>query len=637
MFRPAPMKRFYLTIYTEKETEIIEALGKIGSVQLIREYAVRTPPKAEELRIFENYKRLFEKVKSLSSLLTPEEKKKSFLRVLLELFKRPERAPGGVKMGLSLDEINSYLTQTESEVDKLARLKEIGEEITELKKFSLLEKHGISPDNLGNYEHIFVKAGIVSKVIEPKLPEYTRGMNISYDFIPWKNTDELVVIAGPIENRSETEEILARLNFDELKPSDTIKARNVSEQLAGKEKEEENLKKELLKIAEEFSKRSVELEPIMRTIYEREQARASINRVGSFSVIHGWVPKIELARFEKVVQKTAGENFVLDVEDPSPNEEPPIMIRSSGIVKIFDPIIQIRGRPNYNEINPTPIVTFLFLIMFGMMFGDVGQGAVFAALGYALTRGRSERLRKIGGMLAICGILAIVFGFLYGSVFLAEILHPILFRPLNDIMLIIKIAFIFGAAQITLGIVLNIVNKTIQRNRVEVLGGAYGIAGLVFYLGFISIVFLSGLSIGRLTQNLAVIAVTLAALGVIIVTPLLKSFSRKERLTVGALESFKELLDVPITFLANSVSYLRIAALALIHGAFSLLAISLTSGAGLFKALPVYIMLNLLVLVLEGLIVSVQALRLIYYEFFSKFYSGRGAPYSPFKMGIDQA
>ena len=84
-----------------------------------------------------------------------------------------------------------------------------------------------------------------------------------------KNTDELVVIAGPIENRGETEEILARLNFDELKPSDTIKARNISEQLAEKEEEEGNLKKELLKIAEEFSKRSVELEPIMRTIYER--------------------------------------------------------------------------------------------------------------------------------------------------------------------------------------------------------------------------------------------------------------------------------------------------------------------------------------------------------------------------------
>jgi vacuolar-type H+-ATPase subunit I/STV1 len=78
-------------------------------------------------------------------------------------------------------------------------------------------------------------------------------------------------------------------------------------------------------------------------------------------------------------------------------------------------------------------------------------------------------------------------------------------------MLIIKIAFVFGGTQITLGIILNIVNKTIQRDRVGVLGGAYGIAGLVFYLGFISLVFLSGLSIGRLTQNLAVIAVTLAA------------------------------------------------------------------------------------------------------------------------------
>jgi V/A-type H+-transporting ATPase subunit I len=635
MFRPAPMKKFYLTIYSEKEAEIIEALGKIGFVQLIKEYAGRTPPKAEELRIYASYKRLLEKAKSLSALLAPEEKKKPFPKILLELFMRPEHAPRGIKTGLSLDEISSYLSQTESEVDKLTRLKEIGEEITELKMFSLLEKKGISPDSLGDYEHVFVKAGKINKVVEQKLPELTEGMSVTYEFVPWSTTDELFVISGQIEDRSRAEEILSRLNFEELKPSYAIKSQNISEQLAEGQKEEETLKKELLKITEEFSKRSFELEPIMRTIYEREQAIAGISKVESFSVIHGWVPKAELDRFEKVVKKSADDKFVLDIEDPSPNEEPPIMIRSSGVVKYFDPIIQIWGRPNYHEINPTPIVTLLFLIMFGMMFGDVGQGAVFAVLGYALARGRSERLQKIGGMLAICGISAIIFGFLYGTFFLAEILHPLFFRPLNDIPLIIKIAFVFGVTQITLGIIINIVNKAVQRNRASLLGGIYGIAGLVFYLGFISLVFLSGLSIGKVGQNLAVLVVTLVALGVIIVTPVLTSFSRKESLSKGALESFREMVELPTTFVANSVSYLRIAALALIHGAFSLLAISLTAGFGVLLALPIYFVLNLLVLVLEGLIVSVQALRLIYYEFFSKFYSGRGTQFSPFKIKLD--
>jgi V/A-type H+-transporting ATPase subunit I len=635
MFRPAPMKKFYLTIYSEKEAEIIEALGKVGFVQLIKEYAGRTPPKAEELRIFESYKRLLEKAKTLSALLALEEKKKPFPNVLLELFRGPERAPRGIKTGLSLDEISSYLSQTESEVDRLARLKDVGEEITGLKMFSLLEKRGISPDTLDDYEHVFVKAGIINKGVEEKLTELTEGMSVTYEFVSWSATDDLFVISGQIEDKSRAEEILSRLNFEELKPSDAIKSQNISKQLEERKKEEEALKKELLKITKEFSERSLELEPIMRTIYEREQAIAGISKVESFSVIHGWVPKAELDRFEKVVKKSAADKFVLDIEDPSPNEEPPILIRSSGIVKYFDPIIQIWGRPNYHEINPTPIVTFLFLIMFGMMFGDVGQGAVFAVLGYALARGRSGRLQKIGGMLAICGVSAIIFGFLYGTFFLAEILHPLFFRPLNDIPLIIKIAFVFGVTQITLGIIINIVNKAVQRDRASLLGGIYGIAGLVFYLGFISLVFLSGLSIGRVGQSLAVLVVTLAALGVIIVTPVLTSFSRKERLSIGVLESFRELVELPTTFVANSVSYLRIAALALIHGAFSLLAISLTAGFGVLLALPIYLALNLLVLVLEGLIVSVQALRLIYYEFFSKFYSGRGTQFSPFKIKID--
>ena len=631
MFRPAPMKRFYLTIPTEKEDEVIESLGKFGSAHLIRDYAVRTPPRAEDFKISENYTRLREKVKSVYSLADRKKGKKSFFGTLKILFTSGKRLPGVFDTKLSTDEVSAYLAETESKIDRIARLKELEREINELKKFSLLEKHELAPDALGDFEHVFVRAGLINKAMIPRLLKYTRGTSVSCDFMQWSMADELAVIAGSIEDKGRIGEILVRLNFDEVKPSDTIKAKQIDKQIAEKGEEAENLKNELLKVADDFNKKSAEIQPIVGRILKREYAKNGISRSGSFSVIQGWVPKSKLAEFENALKKNASEDLVLDVEDPPADEEPPVFTKSAGILKYFDPIIQIRGRPDYHEINPTPIVTILFTIMFGMMFGDIGQGAVFVVLGYALTRGRSDRMRKIGGMLAICGASALFFGFMYGAVFLAEIMPAILFRPLHDINLMIKIAFLFGVAQITFGIVLNIVNKTIQKERANLLGGPHGIAGLTFYLGFISLVLLSGLSITRIGQFLPVLILTFGALAVVIITPMLKAIAHKERFSAGAIESVKELFEVPITFLANSVSYLRIAALALIHGAFALLASTMADGLGVFGIL-IYLLLNVLVLGLEGLIALVHTIRLIYYEFFTKFYSGTGKPYKPFKI-----
>lgn len=631
MFRPTPMKKFYLTIQTEKEDETVEALGKGGLAQLICEYAIRTPPKTDDLKIFESYRRLLEKIKTLPPLEPSKKEKKSFKRIIGDLFKKQGRTKKVTEKELNHEDIGSYFAETESKIDKAARLREIDEEISELKKFLVLEKNGIAVGTLGNYEHVFVKAGFLNKDQVMKFPEYVRGINIEYNFKPFSDASELVVIAGSVDKRTEVEDILTHLNFDELRPPEAVKGRGIEEQVEEKEKEAEALRTVLLETVEEFGRMSAAFEPSMRVITKKDQARNCISRTGSFSVIRGWVPKGKLDDFRNLVKQVAGENFVLDVEDPSANEKPPIMTKSYGFMKYFDPIIQIRGMPDYNEINPTPIIIILFLAMFGMMFGDIGEGVVFIILGYIFTKTKSNMLQKIGGLLALCGISATVFGFMYGAVFLAEVVHPILFRPLTDIMLTIKIAFIFGVVQITLGMVINIINKTIQRDKADVLGGSHGIAGLVFYLGFISLVFLSGLSIGKIGQYPLVLAVTFGALAVVVATPTLKAIRSKHRLSSGAMESGIALFEVPITFLANSVSYLRIAALALIHGAFALLASQLTGGGGIL-VIPIYLMLNILVIGLEGMVVMVQTLRLIYYEFFTKFYSGTGTPYRPFKI-----
>jgi V/A-type H+-transporting ATPase subunit I len=631
VFRPIPMKKFYLTIYTEKEEETIEAIGREGLAQLTCEYCVGAPSRAEELEIFEHYGGLTEKVKSLPLLEPSEKERKSFKNVLWNMFKREGRTQKVPEVRLNTEEIGAYLAETELKIGNVARLKELGEEIAGLKKFLVLEENGIALGTLGNYKHVFVKAGFLNKKLLTKFSEYMQGINVAYDFKPFSTTNEFAVIAGPIEKLTEVEEALTNFNFDELKPPEAAKAVGISEQIAEKEKEAKALKAMLLETVEEFSQRSAELDPIIRTTMKLDKARSGISRTGSFSVIQGWIPKDNMKDFRSTVKKTVGEKFVLEIKNPTAKDKPPIVIRSHGVIKYFDPIIRIRGMPDYNEINPAPIITILFLAMFGMMFGDIGEGVLFIIMGYVLTKKKSEMLQKIGGLLALCGVSASIFGLMYGSVFLAEVIRPILFRPLTDVMLIIKIAFYFGIAQITLGMVLNIANKAIQKDRFDLLGGGHGIAGLSFYLSFISLVLLSNLKIGAVLGFPLLLAVMLGALAVVVVTPVLKSYAKKEKLSHGAFEGVRELFEVPITLLANSVSYLRIAALALIHGAFALLAASFTVGLGTISAVLVYVMLNALVLALEGLIAAIQTLRLIYYEFSTKFYSGTGTAYVPFE------
>ncbi len=339
------------------------------------------------------------------------------------------------------------------------------------------------------------------------------------------------------------------------------------------------------------------------------------------------------------------ENVYLKLEDPKSEDKVPSRFENRGILGPFSLFVNIQGTPGYFELNPTPIYAALFITMFGLMFGDMGEGAIFVLLGYLLTRKKTglfsfsqNTTRRLGQIIICCGISAIFFGFLYNEFFLMEILPTSILNPLQNFSQIITIALIFGAVQITLGLILNIINRLRRRELSLAILSGRGITGLVFYLTGIvlAVTYLRRMDFSVFLQQDTIVfsVIALAALVLIFFFPLIESrIERKKGMLFDQIVmGFGEGFEIFLSYLTNSVSYIRLAAFAIAHGA---LAYAATVFGGTIGNIPSLLIMNVIVFLIEGFAAFIQSTRLMYYEFSTKFFIGKGISYRPFKTKFE--
>jgi V/A-type H+-transporting ATPase subunit I len=236
---------------------------------------------------------------------------------------------------------------------------------------------------------------------------------------------------------------------------------------------------------------------------------------------------------------------------------------------------------------------------------------------------------KLGGILATCGISAVFFGALYGEFFLAEAFHPIFVNPIEGLTTIIIVSLLFGVVQLALGLVLRIVNLIRMREKIE---AAFGGVRLVYYGAgvVLAIKFATSMSFGIFTENLWLTVTALVALALLFFSPAIHGAIKKElKFGQDIMKGASEFIETFLSYLTNSISYVRLAAFAIAHAALGLSAVILAETIGV---LPSYVVMNFLVMTIEALGVFIQCMRLTYYEFFTKFYSGGGVPYRPFSL-----
>lgn len=357
-------------------------------------------------------------------------------------------------------------------------------------------------------------------------------------------------------------------------------------------------------------------------------------------LLSGFVKADEVDHYKAIFKDLPS---TIEVKDPSevPDLECPTLLKNNWFAKPFEMFLGMYGVPKYTDFDPTGFMAFTYCLLFGIMFGDLGQGLVLFILGLVF-----EKKGQIFGIINRCGITSMIFGFLFGSVFgYEELLNPVhqsLFgvrEKLFDVMaqsstMVLLIgAVAIGAVLILTTQCMNIVNRFKHHQLGDAIFSQNGIAGLVFYGGIVFAI-VATMLLGWNVFNPVY-------LGFFIVLPVI-SFVMKEPLSNAVehktvkpeegwggyiAQSIFELIDVLLTFVTNSMSYLRVGGFVLSHAGMMLVVMTLVEMTG--KAgVAVLIFGNIFVMVLEGLIVGIQTLRLEYYEMFSRYYDAGGVQFN---------
>jgi V/A-type H+-transporting ATPase subunit I len=412
---------------------------------------------------------------------------------------------------------------------------------------------------------------------------------------------------------------------------------------------------ELDALAEQSGQPLVQIAALARLEQSFLEVGGNFPRTEATILIGGWVPTADSSNLiAHVKQITAGRCAVqLSAPERFAEEQPPVLLRNPWFLRPFQSLVAAYGLPQYQELEPTLFFAISYLVMFGMMFGDAGHGAVlmFAGLITGLTAAR-ETLRHAGLLLLLGGMSSLAFGLLYGSCFgLAAIKKYAMWHdPLEgDPVQLIHAAIGFGIVLISLGLILNVINRF---RRGEILGTVFhkfGILGLLFYWGALLLILRRAeLKSAGLFPTALIVFLVLPLLGWVLKAPIEYLLHRRAiRLpepVSGPAPAFAESLvgafEGVLTYLANTISFVRLAAYAMSHAALLVAAFMLADAvrhfpAGVIFSLLLIVLGNVAVIALEAVIASVQALRLEYYEFFGKFFSGAGQAFKPFRLVPD--
>lgn len=340
-----------------------------------------------------------------------------------------------------------------------------------------------------------------------------------------------------------------------------------------------------------------------------------------------------------------------DLEEELKRDIPTVM-RNPWFLRPFEVLTKMYGIPSYSEIDPTPFLALTFPLLFGLMFGDIGHGLslIIAALlgAFLFKKKKGSDLLKFCWIIFYCGWGAILGGFLYGEFFgeqelLGMHLTPILTNPLDNIMTVFMFVVFIGVLHVNLGWVIQGLNYVKQKRKYLALSDSFikilllsGGAFLIFNWGFDIDSWMAPPFPILLPVIPGLLLILLKPVGKILGISYLKEESYGSLMGEGSLEAFETLLSI----LSNAASYIRLLALALAHIALMIAIQAMVDLApgGIFGEIITIIGLifgNFIVIVLEGLLVFINNIRLHFYEFFFKFYQGSGIEYFPFFLDND--
>lgn len=504
-----------------------------------------------------------------------------------------------------------------------------------------------------HYKYISYRFGKMPQEQYQKLEKYLLG-ELDAVFVKGVQDEQFVYgayFAAP-DHLQKTDAVFRSLHFERVEipaqyeGSPEEASQKLLKEMYDIQKKIEEIDKEA---AEMFKKKALQLiwakqrlEELAHNFDVRKMAARVEDKKEDYYILCGWMAEDDVKKFMAEAEQDDKVFVVVEDDHDSYFGEPPTKLENPKLFKPFEMFVGMYGLPAHNEMDPTLFVGLTYSFIFGVMFGDVGQGLLLVIVGALVYHFKKSPL---AGIIATAGVFSTIFGFMFGSVFgFEDVIQPLWLRPIDHMttlpfvgklntVFIVSIAF--GMGLIVIAMVLHIINAFREHDTQSTWFDPNGVAGLVFYgsVAAVVILFMSG----RPTPAGIVLAVMFGVplLLILFKEPLTNRLKKKkEKIKEGKVmffvEGFFELFEMLLSYFSNTLSFVRIGAFAVSHAAMMEVVLMLAGVESGNTNWVVVVLGNLFVCLMEGLVVGIQVLRLEYYEMFSRFYKGSGRKFEPY-------
>ena len=552
----------------------------------------------------------------------------------------------------SFEELDSFSAATTADIDSLIDKREMAAaQLTKVRENLSVTSHfaglGVEIEKVLKMKYMKARFGRLPKDSMQKLEAYKDNDYVDFAVCTEDKTHCWGVYFAPQDKVKEIDKIFEGLYFEQTNlvgdnetPSERIK--EYKAQIPKLEKELKAAQKNLNKYLDENREQITRYLSKLEELYLYAGIRSKALQHNNSFIIVGWVPTENRKQLKRRLKKI--RSIELDFSDAKEemDKRPPVKLKNCFLAKPFEFYTEMYGVPKYNEIDPTLFVAITYIVLFGIMFADLGQGLILSIVGLLMYK---IKKMKIGKILFPCGLSAAVFGTIFGSLFGFEHQLDPLFRMVGfeekpiEVMAskntntIILGAIGIGVFLLIIAMFLNVYTSFRQKNIGRALFSTSGIAGIIFYcatvFGLVAELFL-GMHVMTLPYILGLIVFPF--LLVFFAEPLSDLVNgekdwQPESWGGYIVENLFESIEVLLGYVTNTMSFLRVGAFVLVHAGMMLVVFVLADTVGGVGYWAVIVIGNALVMVLEALLVAIQVLRLEYYEMFSRFYSGEGRPF----------
>ena len=560
----------------------------------------------------------------------------------------------------SVEDLENFSAVTTADIDALidkretaaAKLNEVRQNLSVTSHFVGM---GVEIEKVLKMKYMKARFGRLPKDSMSKLEAYRDNEYVDFAVCTEDKTHCWGVYFAPFDVVEEIDKIFEALFFERcnlVSENETPRERieDYKKEIPALEANVKKAQAELDKYLDENKEQITNYLSKLEELYLYASIRSKALQYNNSFIIVGWVPTENKKQLSRKLKKI--RSIEVDFSDAKNelDKRPPVRLKNCFLAKPFEFYTEMYGVPKYNEIDPTLFVAITYIVLFGIMFADLGQGLILSIVGLLMYK---IKKMKIGKILFPCGLSAAVFGTIFGSLFGFEHQLDPLFRMVGfeekpiEVMAskntntIILGAIGIGVFLLIIAMFLNVYTSFRQKNIGRALFSTSGIAGIILYcatvFGLVAELFL-GMHVMTLPYILGLIVFPF--LLVFFAEPLSDLVNgekdwQPESWGGYIVENLFESIEVLLGYVTNTMSFLRVGAFVLVHAGMMLVVFVLAETVGGVGYWVIIVIGNALVMVLEALLVAIQVLRLEYYEMFSRFYSGEGRPFEPVKLTID--